>query len=54
MEVTVSVVVLRPAEEVFDALADVRNETAWNSHVTRAEMTSPEQFAGLKEFCETR
>jgi hypothetical protein len=30
----------RRPDEVFDLMADVRNETEWNSQVTRAELTS--------------
>jgi len=31
-----------PPEEVFDILADLRNDTQWNSRVSRAELRSPE------------
>jgi len=41
VDVTVTLVVDRPPEQVFDAMADVRNEAAWNTNVTRAELTSP-------------
>jgi hypothetical protein len=30
----------RPIEEVFDFLADLRNETAWNPRVVRIDTTS--------------
>ena len=33
-------VVNRPVEEVFDFLADVRNEAAWNPRVVRIDKTS--------------
>jgi len=33
-------VVNRPVEEVFDFLADVRNEAAWNPRVIRIDKTS--------------
>jgi hypothetical protein len=33
-------VVRRPAEEVFDFLADIRNEAAWNPRIQRIEKTS--------------
>lgn len=33
-------VVNRPLEEVFDFLADIRNETAWNPRVVMIEKTS--------------
>jgi len=31
-----------PPENVFDTLADLRNDTQWNSRVSRAELLSPE------------
>jgi len=31
-----------PPEKVFDTLADLRNDTQWNSRVSRAELLSPE------------
>jgi len=31
-----------PPEHVFDTLADLRNETKWNSRVSTAELRSPE------------
>ena len=34
------IVVNRPIEEVFNFLADIRNETAWNPRVVRLEKTS--------------
>jgi carbon monoxide dehydrogenase subunit G len=39
MTITVekAVLVVRPAEEVFDFLADVRNEERWNPNVVRIE-----------------
>jgi uncharacterized protein YndB with AHSA1/START domain len=33
-------VVARPVEEVFDFLADIRNETRWNPRVIRIDQTS--------------
>ncbi len=33
-------VVNRPVEEVFDFLADIRNEAAWNPRVVRIDKTS--------------
>ena len=33
-------VVSRPVEEVFDFLADIRNEAAWNPRVVRIDKTS--------------
>jgi uncharacterized protein YndB with AHSA1/START domain len=32
--------IAKPPERVFDAMADARNETHWNSKVTRSEMVS--------------
>jgi hypothetical protein len=34
-------VVQRPVEEVFDFLADIRNETRWNPRIIRIDKTSP-------------
>jgi uncharacterized protein YndB with AHSA1/START domain len=31
-----------PPENVFDTLADLRNDTQWNRRVSRAELLSPE------------
>jgi hypothetical protein len=31
-----------PPEDVFDTLADLRNDTQWNRRVSRAELLSPE------------
>jgi uncharacterized protein YndB with AHSA1/START domain len=31
--------IANPPERVFDAMADARNETQWNSKVTKSEMT---------------
>lgn len=40
METTVSVDIDAPQEQVFDLMADVRNEPEWNSQVSRAELRS--------------
>jgi hypothetical protein len=37
-------------EHVFDTLADMRNETEWNSGVTVAELRSDEPVAGGSTF----
>ena len=42
MRVTTTTRIACPAEEVFDLLADLRNDTQWNSRVSRAELRSPE------------
>jgi polyketide cyclase/dehydrase/lipid transport protein len=34
-----------PPEQVFDMVADMRNETEWNSRVSSAELRSPEPIA---------
>ena len=45
MNVTATAWIACPREEVFDTLADSRNETQWNSRVSRAEMRSAEPVA---------
>ena len=42
MRVTTTTRIACPPEEVFDILADLRNDTRWNSRVSRAELRSPE------------
>jgi uncharacterized protein YndB with AHSA1/START domain len=42
MRVTASTQIDCPPEKVFDILADVRNDTEWNSRVSSAELQSPE------------
>ena len=42
MRVTTTTRIARPPENVFDMLADLRNDTQWNSRVSRAELRSPE------------
>jgi uncharacterized protein YndB with AHSA1/START domain len=39
-----------PREKVFDTLADMRNETQWNSGVTVAELRSDEPIAQGSRF----
>jgi len=41
MRVEGNIVIDRPLEEVFDFVADERNEPRYNSHMTRAEKISP-------------
>jgi len=40
--VTTTTRIACPPERVFDLLADLRNDTQWNSRVSRAELRSPE------------
>jgi uncharacterized membrane protein len=42
MKVDVDVTVNKPAEQVFDAMSDVRNEPTWNSQVSKSELVSDE------------
>ena len=42
MRVTTTTRIASPPENVFDLLADLRNDTQWNSRVSRAELRSPE------------
>ena len=42
MRVTTTTRIARPPEDVFDMLADLRNDTQWNSRVSSAELRSPE------------
>ena len=42
MRVTASTRIESPPEQVFDTLADVRNDARWNSRVSSAELRSPE------------
>ena len=42
MRVTTTTRLACPSEEVFDTLADLRNETQWNSRVSSAELESAE------------
>jgi len=45
MRVTTTTRIACPPENVFDMLADLRNDTQWNSRVSRAELQSPEPIA---------
>ena len=42
MRLTTTTRINCPPEDVFDTLADLRNDTQWNSRVSRAELLSPE------------
>jgi carbon monoxide dehydrogenase subunit G len=42
VRVTTTTRIACPPETVFDMLADLRNDTRWNSRVSRAEVRSPE------------
>ena len=42
MHVTTTTQIDCPPEDVFDMLADLRNDTQWKSRVSRAELRSPE------------
>ena len=45
MRVTATARIACPREQVFDTLADLRNETQWNSRVSSAELRSAEPIA---------
>ena len=42
MHITTTTRIACAPENVFDTLADLRNDTQWNSRVSRAELRSPE------------
>jgi uncharacterized protein YndB with AHSA1/START domain len=42
--------IARPPEDVFDTLADLRNDTKWNSRVSRAELRSPKPIGPGSRF----
>jgi uncharacterized protein YndB with AHSA1/START domain len=50
MRVSATTRIARPAEQVFDTLADMRNETQWNSGVSRAELRSAERIGPGSRF----
>lgn len=50
MKFTVESDIARPPAEVFDRLADARNEPAWNSQVTRSELVSEEPIGQGSRF----
>ena len=50
MRVTTTTRLACPPEQVFDTLADLRNETQWNSRVSSAELQSPEPIERGSRF----
>lgn len=50
MRVTAKTRIARPPEDVFDTLADLRNDAKWNSRVSRAELRSPEPIGPGSRF----
>ncbi len=53
MIVKVEVDIARPRHQVFDLMADARNELAWNSKVSRSELVSDEPIGNESEFATT-
>ena len=50
MRVTTTTQIACPPERVFDTLADLRNETQWNSRVNTAELRSAEPIGPGSHF----
>ncbi|HTY72282.1 MAG TPA: SRPBCC family protein [Actinomycetes bacterium] len=50
MKVDVSVSVARPIDEVFDAMADTRNEPSWNSQVSSSTLDTGEPIGQGSRF----
>ena len=50
MRVTTTTRIASPPEHVFDMLADLRNDTEWNSRVSSAELRSPEPIGLGSQF----
>ena len=50
MQVTAKAGIACPPEQVFDTLADLRNETHWNSRVSSAELRSDEPIGPGSRF----
>ncbi len=50
MRAAATLEIAAPLERVFDMLADMRNETQWNSGVSAAELRSDEPVAGGARF----
>jgi hypothetical protein len=48
--VDAEVPVARPRQDVFDLMADARNETVWNSQVTSSELVSGEPIGQGSRF----
>jgi hypothetical protein len=53
MIVDVEVEIARPRQQVFDLMADARNEPTWNSQVSRTELRSGEPIGLGSEFLTT-
>ena len=53
MIVNVEVDIARPRDQVFDLMADARNELVWNSRVTESELVSGEPIGKGTEFTTT-
>src|SRR6476619_4415636 len=50
MRAAATIEIACPPERVFDTLADMRNETGWNSGVSVAELRSEEPVGGGSRF----
>ncbi|HEX3266644.1 MAG TPA: SRPBCC family protein [Gaiellaceae bacterium] len=50
MRVATTTRIACPPERVFDILADLRNDTEWNSRVTSAELQNPEPIGQGSRF----
>jgi uncharacterized protein YndB with AHSA1/START domain len=50
MRVTTTTTIEAPADLVFDAMADARNEPQWNSRVSNAELQSSEPIGLGSQF----
>ena len=50
MQVTTRTGIACPPEQVFDTLADLRNDTKWNSRVSSAELLSGEPIGPGSHF----
>jgi uncharacterized protein YndB with AHSA1/START domain len=50
VRVTATTRIACPPEDVFDILADLRNDTRWNSRVSSAELQSPEPIGQGSRF----
>jgi uncharacterized protein YndB with AHSA1/START domain len=50
MKFTVESDIARPPAEVFDRLADARNEPSWNSQVSRSELLSDQPIGQGSRF----
>jgi hypothetical protein len=50
MQVNARTGIVCPPERVFDTLADLRNETQWNTRVSSAELRSPEPIGPGSRF----